>query len=63
MTCYLKDYSFIPYDALIGSLVEKCVLPYRCTSTLQMRKERRQEFNVHKESQAILAYNWMSTNS
>jgi hypothetical protein len=62
MACYLKDYSFVPHEALIGSLVEQCVL-HRCTSTLQMRKERRQGSNVHKESQAILAYNWMRTNS
>jgi hypothetical protein len=26
MACYLKDYSFMPYDALIGSLVEQCIL-------------------------------------
>jgi hypothetical protein len=29
---------------------------------LQMRKERRQEFNVHRQSQVIIAYQWMSIN-
>jgi hypothetical protein len=28
MACYLKDYSFMPYDAPIDSLVEQCVLPW-----------------------------------
>jgi hypothetical protein len=27
MICYIKDDSFMPYDALIGSLVEQCILP------------------------------------
>jgi hypothetical protein len=35
----------------------------RYTPSLQMRKERIEGSNIHRESQMILAYQWMSTNS
>jgi hypothetical protein len=46
----------MPYDALNGSFMEQCVFLDRYTSSLQMRKERIQESNIHREIQVILAY-------
>jgi hypothetical protein len=59
-----KIHSFMPYDAFNGYFAEQHVLLWWVYFIFPNEKEKgNKNLNLHKESQVILAYSWMSTNS